>query len=331
MSEIGSAGRAGEAPQGRLALLDLARGVAIAAMVVYHTAFDLSSNRLIPVDVVDSLPWTVFARLIAGSFLTIVGISLVLATRHGFDRWGYLKRLAFVAAGAAAVSAATYWFDASTFVYFGILHEIAVASILALPFLLAPSWLVAAAAIAVIAAPHVLTSPALDGPLFWVLGLAAEPRATVDYVPVLPWFGIVLAGIVVGRLLVRYGGHLWAIRPSGALARFTATAGRWSLVIYLLHQPLIVGIVSLAADVLPPNREIVRSNYTAECHAACLAEESAATDCTALCNCLFDGLWNTDLLTVRSYDDMTPAQTRRFQSLLGTCLPPPPLDQPPAN
>src|SRR5690606_29598688 len=72
----------GRARGPRLAVVDVARGVAILAMIVYHAAFDLSANRLIAVDVIASLPWKVFARSIAGTFLLVVGVSLVLATRN---------------------------------------------------------------------------------------------------------------------------------------------------------------------------------------------------------------------------------------------------------
>ena len=69
----------------RLAAIDAVRGAAIAAMVVYHTAFDLSVRRLIPVDVTSNPGWVVFARLIAGTFLALVGVGLVLATRRGLN------------------------------------------------------------------------------------------------------------------------------------------------------------------------------------------------------------------------------------------------------
>jgi uncharacterized membrane protein len=126
----------------RIAALDVIRGVAILAMIVYHAAFDLRAAQLIGVDVVNDLGWKIFARLIAGTFLVMVGVNLVLATRRGFRLQPYLRRLALVAGGAVAVTLATWWSQPQTFVFFGILHQIALASVLALPFLRLPSWLV---------------------------------------------------------------------------------------------------------------------------------------------------------------------------------------------
>ena len=106
MSEQATASAKTSTPtRGRIELLDLARGIALLAMFVYHFAYDLSMFRLIETDIVTEPGWRLFARGIAGTFLTIVGFSLVLATRKGLDLKAYLKRLAMVAGAAAACSA----------------------------------------------------------------------------------------------------------------------------------------------------------------------------------------------------------------------------------
>jgi uncharacterized membrane protein len=311
-------------PGMRLAAIDLLRGVAIVAMVIYHTAFDLYADRLIATDVIDDLGWKLLARLTAGTFLLLVGVGLVLATRHGFRRKTYLRRLAFIAGGAGLVTLGTWWFDPSTFVFFGILHEIAVASVLALPFLWLPVWLVAAAGTAIIAVPFYVANPLFDAPALWWVGLSTEPPVTVDYVPVLPWFGVVLAGIVVGRLLVRHGGSLWQWRPTGVAARALMRAGRWSLAIYLIHQPILVGLLAVVVTLLPPpGREVVRGRFVGQCVSACTSGESSANDCTALCGCMFDGLYGTDLFAMKSLTAMSPDQLRRWNGLVDSCQPQP--------
>jgi uncharacterized membrane protein len=306
----------------RLAVVDVVRGVAIAAMIVYHTAFDLSANRLVAVDIIDSLPWKIFARSIAGTFLLVVGISLVLATRRGFNRDAFLRRLAILIGAAALVSFGTWWFDPGTFVFFGILHEIALASVLALPFLFLPSWLVAVVAAAVIALPFFYAADVFNLPALWWVGLSTEPPVTVDYVPVFPWFGVVLAGIVAGRLLVAYGGPLAAWRSSDPLTRFIARAGRWSLLIYLVHQPLIVGLLSLYGALMPPSAAVVRTNFTGQCVAACSSDGRSVESCTALCGCMFDHLYGTDLFAMKSLADMSAEQKTRWEGVIDACVPP---------
>ncbi len=320
---IASSGNGSRSP--RLAAVDLARGVAIVAMVAYHTAFDLSANRLIASDVASDLRWKIFARLIAGTFLFLVGVGLVLATRNGFNRSAFLRRLAFVAGGAVLVSVGTWWFDPSTFVFFGILHEIAVASVLALPFLGLPTWLLAPVAAAIIAAPWFLANPFFDAPAFWWLGLSTEPPVTVDYVPIFPWFGVVLAGIVGGRLLLSHGGALWNWRPADVASKALMTAGRWSLAIYLIHQPLIVAAVYAFTFFVPPSEAIVRKGFTAQCVAACSSDGRSKQECTSLCGCMFENLYGTDLFAMKSMAQMSPEQVERWDGIVDRCrMPIPP-------
>jgi uncharacterized membrane protein len=309
----------------RLAAIDIARGLAIVAMIVYHTAYDLSSARLIATDVAGSLGWTVFARLIAGTFLFLVGVNLVLATQRGIDWPAYSRRLGLIAGGAALVTLSTWWFEPRSFVFFGILHAIALASVLALPFLRLPNIVVAVAAAVVLALPSVFTNPAFNRwPLWWV-GLQTEPLVSVDYVPVFPWFGVVLAGIVGGRFVAANRERLSAWRPSGTWARWLSFAGRWSLLIYLVHQPLIVGAISLAAAVVPPNESVARDNFMGQCQSACVQDADAET-CRAFCGCMFDGLWGTDLFAKNSLDEMTPAERAAFDELFTACRATPPAN-----
>lgn len=302
----------------RLPSIDVARGVAIVAMVIYHAAYDLSAQRLIATDVPSSLGWTIFARSIAGSFLFLVGVGLVLATANGIRWQQYLRRLSMIAGGAALVTIGTWWFEPGSFVFFGILHLIAVASVLALPFLRWPSFVVGAVAAVIIALPFVFRSPLFDAWPLWWLGLQTMPMVSVDYVPLFPWFGVVLAGILGGRAVQANREIIAAWQPTAAPARWLATAGRWSLVIYLVHQPILVGAVSAASALLPPNPAVEQAHFLNQCRAVC--ERDAAT-CEAFCGCMFGRLWGTDLYAITTFDEMTPEQRDRFDGLFAQCLP----------
>ena len=211
----------------RLAVIDLIRGIAVIAMVVYHFSWDLLDYSLIDVDVVNDPLWRAFAHVIAGTFLALVGFNLVLANRDGIRAIPYLRRLGILAGAAALVSLGTYWFMPGAFVFFGILHMIAVASVLALPFLRAPVWVTLAVAAACLAAPSLLTSEFFDAAPFLWLGLSADPAPTVDYVPVLPWFGIVLGGVAAARLMVESAARTGspAGSPPAAGGRSCSSAG----------------------------------------------------------------------------------------------------------
>ncbi len=316
----------------RIAAIDLVRGVALAGMVVYHFSYDLAANRLISADVVDEFGWKLFARTVAGTFLALVGVNMVLANRHGLKPRPFLRRLALVAGGAVLVTLATWWFEPDAFVFFGILHEIALASVLAIPFLKAPPWLTAIVAAIVIALPNFVASAAFDTPWLWWVGLSTQPPETVDYVPVFPFFGVVLAGVVIGRLLLAYGSDTafarW--RPRNRPERLVILAGRWSLLIYLIHQPILVGALMLVTPWLPASETAVRQGFTADCVAVCTANNDAGY-CTALCGCLFENLYGTDLFNARSVEAMTPDQRQRWDGIVGQCRSGAAMPAPPSN
>lgn len=114
----------------RLVWLDLARSVALLAMIVFHFARDLEIFGYIDTGTTLRGGWALSARWIAGTFIVLSGISFVLA--HGADmRWqAWARRVFQITFAAALVSAATYIAFPDQFVYFGILHLIAVSSIL---------------------------------------------------------------------------------------------------------------------------------------------------------------------------------------------------------
>ena len=307
----------------RIAAIDAARGLAIAAMVVYHAAFDLSARNLIPVNVVSDPAWIVFARSIASSFLLLVGVGLVLATRNGLRVQPYLRRLGLIAGAACLVSLVTWWVEPDVFIFFGILHEIAVASVLALPFLWLPAWVVAPVAAAVVALPYLYTSPFFDWPPLWWVGLSATTPQTVDYVPIFPWFGVVLFGILIGRLLVAdfLDSPFTRWRPANRLGKAAVWAGRWSLALYLIHQPILYGLLWAASPFVSQNETAVRRNFLDQCTQACHLQGRDDATCNTFCGCMFTNLAGTDLMSVRSTADLTEAQRSRWQAILAACRP----------
>ena len=317
----------------RIAAIDVVRGVAIGAMVVYHAAFDLSAEGLIEANVVDDFGWRLFARLIAGTFLALVGVNLVLAAHRGLKPRPFLRRLALIVGAAALVTLGTLWFAPGAFVFFGILHQIAVASVLAVPFLRAPIWLVAAVAAAVIAAPGFAASPIFNAPALWWVGLSTVQPVSLDYVPIFPWFGVVLAGVVAGRLLVSYAsdGAFSRWRPTNAGERFVILTGRWSLPIYLVHQPILIGALYLAVPFLPPSEAVASRNFMGDCVPVCRTGERDAPTCTALCGCIFERIYGTDLIAARSIELMTPDQQQRWTAIGDLCVDAASLPPPPAN
>ena len=228
--------------QGRALWIDVARGGAILAMIAYHFSFHLTFFGYVDWPVAFHPAWRSFAASIASTFVFAAGVSLTYA--HGERiRWrAFWRRFAIIAGCAALVTIGTV-FAMPAPIYFGILHAIALFSLLALPFLAAPAWLTLAAAVAVLVLPHVYTSPMFDGPWFYPLGLASRAPFTFDYEPIFPWFGAMLLGIVAGRLVPRPAAGASGYDRANWPLRAIAAAGRNSLVIYVVHQPLLFGLL----------------------------------------------------------------------------------------
>lgn len=308
----------------RIAAVDALRGWAIGAMIVYHFAWDLSHFGLISVNISNDLWWTVFARIIAGTFVGLVGVSLVLATRQGFNTQSYLRRLAVIIAAALTITVATYWFIPQSFVFFGILHLIAFASIAALLFLWLPSTVILLAGFVIIALPLFFTHEIFDFPLLWWVGLTFGASIdSIDYVPVFPWFACTLFGIVAGRALVRASRDNWfaSWTPLGFIGRISVIAGRWSLFIYLVHQLILFGLLALVVRLLPVDPAVQAESFSNDCVVACRAAGGAAPVCETSCGCVLKGLEDAGLLAAAHSGRMTPEQNNMRLSLVKQCLP----------
>lgn len=232
------------AGSGRILWLDLARTAALVAMAVFHFGFDLEAfGRLAPGTMQNGF-WYGYARTVAGSFLFMVGLSLWLAQGRGLNWRRFLRHLAPIVAGAALVTLATWYVLGPYYVFFGILHSIAVSSLIGLLFLRLPVALTALAGLAAAMAPAYLRSAAFDAPWLLWTGLSRMPVQAVDFEPTLPWLAPVLAGIVAARLLDRAGALRRKAAPESRLASAFAWPGRHSLLVYLIHQPILIGIVA---------------------------------------------------------------------------------------
>ena len=244
---IGTAG-AGMAA-GRLVALDLARSGALMAMAVFHFTFDLELFGFAAPGTTMLPGWRWLAYLTAGSFLFLVGIGLVLGHGQGIRWRGFGWRLGKIVAAALVITVATRVAFPDAFIFFGILHAIAAASVLGLAFLRLPAALLIALGAAVIWLPQAVRFEALNAPWFWWTGLQATGVRSVDYVPIFPWFGPVLLGMACARMMTR--ARLWdrlAGRQAGPVARALAWPGRHSLAVYLIHQPVLISLVWLAAQ-----------------------------------------------------------------------------------
>lgn len=307
----------------RIPLLDVARGVAVAAMVVYHFTWDLGHFGFVSAQAGADPGWRLFAKLIAGSFLLLVGIGLVLAHGNGIRWAAFWRRLGILSVAAGAISLATWLAMPEAFIFFGILHCIALSSLLALPFLRAPPVLAAAAAALAFTLPRWATGPAFDQPAWLWLGLTPSIPLTNDYEPILPWFGVVLSGVALARWALDSGvaSRLAGVTARGPVLRGTAFVGRHSLLVYLAHQPLLFGAVALAASLAgPASRPGAAGGFEMSCVRTCVAQGSSAEFCEATCGCVGSRLSGHPMTTAALGKPLSEEDRTLLNDTVKACL-----------
>ena len=230
----------------RQPLPDLVRGVAVLLMVAYHFCFDLDHYGLIHQAFNTDLRWLAFRALIVSLFMGTLGASVVLAHPPGqpLQAGALWRRQLRLGLAAVAVSAGSALMFPDSWIWFGILHFAWLATWLALP-LRAMGWPLLPLALVAIWAGNGTGWPAFDARWLGWIGLMTHKPFTEDYVPLLPWFAAVLVGLWLGQRLPgapARAGH----RGTGWLRAI----GRHSLLIYLLHQPVLIGLFELRALLL---------------------------------------------------------------------------------
>lgn len=229
--------------------IDFVRGFAVMLMVFFNYSFALRFLGVYDVNL-GPLYWTFAPVIIAGLFLILVGVSATISyNRVNKTRTAKEIYLKFILRGlklfclGLGITVVTWLTFPRVFVVFGILHLIGVSVILSMPFLRARvPRLSLAFGVLLIAAGIYLHSLTFDMPWLLWLGFTPTNFQTLDYFPIIPWFGLVLIGIYFGGLF--YNGRKRLKRETGSFepktSRFLCFLGRNSLLIYLLHQPVLM-------------------------------------------------------------------------------------------
>src|SRR4051794_15900158 len=227
----------------RVGAIDALRAVALLMMFAYHFVFDLRYYRVIAADFEHDPFWLGFRALIVTSFMTLVGISIVLADVQHVPFSRFLRRVGWIAAGALAATAASWITFPASFIYFGILHCIALTSLLAWPLRRTP-YAAMALGIGLLAAGLAFTSPFFDAKHWSWIGFMTHKPFTEDYVPLAPWSAATFIGIAIGHALVRTRFRLLAVLDG--TPGWLRWMGRHSLIMYLAHQPIFLAVLWLA-------------------------------------------------------------------------------------
>lgn len=230
--------------------IDAFRGLFVIGMVAVHLVYDLQSFFGLPF-LADSQMYYFVASWGGVLFFLISGICATLGSRP-------VRRGLIVLGCGFVVSAATvvmYLVDMSgkdILIYFGVLHCLGVCMILWPLVKKLPWWALALLGAGIVAAGLYLSRMRFETGLWLVpLGLMPSGFASSDYFPLLPFLGFFLLGAVLGKTLYKNKKTLFPrISPENWLIRSFCWIGKWSLAIYILHQPVLMGVVYALEAVL---------------------------------------------------------------------------------
>jgi uncharacterized membrane protein len=200
-------------------------------MVIFHVTYDLRMFGFNQINFSEGF-WYAFPRLIAGTFLFCLGIALNYTHREKVKASAIVKRLKKLGLSALAVSIGTYIVFPQQWVYFGTLHCILAGSLLGALFVHHRKEAL------VVMIMILILQYGVGFDIKWVSGILQRP--SMDFIPIYPWFWVILLGILVGPYLSRMPIMMKLRTP-----KFFDFLGRHSLAIYLIHQPLIFGALSL--------------------------------------------------------------------------------------
>ena len=235
----------------RYRLLDELRGLDLISMMLYHGMWDVVFLFGVVQKWYTGRPGFVWQQSICWVFILLSGFCLPLG-HHPF------RRGAVVFGAGALVTAVTLLFLPEEVVWFGVLTLLGSSMLLTAALDPLLRRVPPAVGVALSALLFWGTYPTMNG--FWNLpgGRLALPQAlyasyptaylgfmpksffSTDYFPLLPWLFLFWAGYFLHHLVGR--GRLAPLRRS--VCPPLGWMGRHSLVLYLLHQPVILGVLT---------------------------------------------------------------------------------------
>lgn len=236
-------------PSQRFWEIDFLRGIAIVMMVASNFVTDLVYFGAYQ----QSAFWWWFARATASLFILLAGVSLYLMSAKYAKqelRARTLRRGARIFGYGLLITLVTLVLLRQGFIVFGVLHFIGVATLLAYP-LVKHRYIPLVLGVLALLLGVYLQQLSFD--FYWLLWLGFVPQGfySLDYFPLLPWFGVMLLGVFLGNVLYHKRKRRFAITEiSNAPVLFLGFLGRHSLLIYLLHQPIILALL-YAAGIIP--------------------------------------------------------------------------------
>lgn len=228
----------------RITFIDYWRGIAVYGMILYHFVFDLEYFGLLG-NLIGSPFFEAIGDIFRFSFLFLVGVSAYLFNSKMRDKAFeiQLKRFVTIFICSVLVTLITYFFDSDTYIFWGILHLI---SLSAIYFMIVKNNTIITFCFLCILFVLNFFNIQSESFYFQILGISELSRNTLDFFPILPWFAVIL----LGNLTTKYFLGIYSYFSSFNLNKFTISAGKRSLLIYMVHQPILLMIAYFLSKII---------------------------------------------------------------------------------
>lgn len=240
---------------GRFIELDVLRGFAIIFMIFLHIIWDLDYFGFMPINT----QIYQFQKIVPAMFFVLLGVCLVVSKnkkiiQSSYDEKRYnkhlfLRGLKIIGLGIV-ITIITLIFIPDRPIFFGVLHCIGFSIILSIP-LLKSNYYNIIFVILIIITGFLLNWYPVENPTAFHLAVGLHQaniaQHTIDYFPIFPWFGVCLLGIILGNIMYKGNERRFKIPDISKYKPVTMFSwlGKHSLAIYLLHQPVIAGALSI--------------------------------------------------------------------------------------
>lgn len=214
--------------------LDFLRGIALMMMVYFHFIYDLRELYDYPVNYTNGLNFYI-GRVSAILFMLLSGISSSFSKSNA-------KRGLKVLGAAMLITISTHLYDLEYGIKFGILHFLGVSMLLAPIFIKLNKYVLIWLGAGILLLGGFVSKINTSVNYLFPLGITDSSFASSDYYPLVPWFGVFLIGLALGKFLYKDKRSVFSfdLNDNGI-----NMAGRYTLLIYLFHQPLIIIILTL--------------------------------------------------------------------------------------
>lgn len=221
-------------------------------MIFLHVIWDLDFYDVMPLDT------TIYSlnKIVSFTFFLVAGISVSLAYRKK-STYQIMKHGIWIFNVGMGLTIITLFLIPQRPIYFGVLHCIGLSLLISIPFIRFKKYAVFPAFCAIIAGLVIDAIPVQSPSIVQlILGLHQSNiwQYTIDYFPVLPWLGVVLLGVAVGNIIYKDGKRQFRLPDIGSYksTRLVSFLGKNSLYVYLVHQPIIIGIIKYMIPIIRP-------------------------------------------------------------------------------